>query len=62
MPIEVKELTIQMVCGDNKEAGGAPLKEASAVADTNADQDTLKKIVSACVDQVLKILARKAER
>ncbi len=47
-----------MVCGE-KEAGGDPLKRASS-ADT--DTDTLKKIVSDCVDQVLKILARKEER
>lgn len=54
MPIEVKELVIKAIISDEKAEKGIDSENTSKLA--------TKQIVSACVEQVLKILERDKER
>lgn len=53
MPVEIKELVIRAVIGDDSQESGA------------GDEETLvntQKIIETCVEQVLEILEKKQER
>lgn len=54
MPIEVKELVIRAIISDEKAEEGTDSE--------NTFEPATKPIVSACVEQVLKILERDKER
>jgi len=53
MPIEIKEMHIKIVVGEN----GNPTQK-----NTTNDEDSNNKIVEACVEQVMEILTKKEER
>lgn len=53
MPIEIKEMHIKIVVGEN----GNPTRQ-----NTTDDADDNDKIVEACVEQVMEILSKKEER
>jgi hypothetical protein len=53
MPIEIKELHIKIVVGENGNTTSTPFTE---------DQIGKDVIIEACVEQVLEILAKKEER
>lgn len=53
MPIEIKELHIKIVVGENE----------SPASDQNTDaSDSRDEIIEACVEQVMEILLKKEER
>jgi len=53
MPIEIKEMHIKIVVGENSASTPAPGQDG---------EDNEQRIIEACVEQVMEILAKKDER
>lgn len=63
MPVEIKELVIRVVVGDDRTGAGGEGKESlSAASKGRLAAASTEEIVQECVRQVLRILAREKER
>ncbi|MEF8732830.1 MAG: DUF5908 family protein [Candidatus Accumulibacter meliphilus] len=63
MPVEIKELVIRVVLGDDRDGAGREGVEAlSAVSKGRLGAANSEEIVQECVRQVLRILAKEKER
>jgi len=62
MPVEIKELVIRVVLGDEDTAGRGASEGVASSAAAAPDAAAQQAIVQECVRQVLQILARERER
>jgi len=62
MPIEIKELVIRVVLGDEDPSGRGASEGVASSAAAAPDAAAQQAIVQECVRQVLQILARERER
>jgi hypothetical protein len=63
MPVEIKELVIRVVVGDDRAGAGREGKESiSAASRGRLVAASNEEIVQECVRQVLRVLAREKER
>ncbi|RDE52087.1 MAG: hypothetical protein DVS81_02315 [Candidatus Accumulibacter meliphilus] len=63
MPVEIKELVIRVVVGDDRGGAGREGKESlSAASKGRLATANSEEIVQECVRQVLRILAKEKER
>jgi hypothetical protein len=59
MPVEIRELQINVTVNEQKAASAAP---NSSKAQGGGNQDDQKNLINQCLEQVLEILENKKER